>query len=201
MNTDYRNLPIGQKTTHGTIKHIYGSGEDFIAFLNEVDQPVIFSERTDEVFLKAAEYAREISASAFRKLNKAHLNDVNDHIHYCLVKALAKDFPLKDLVRTFQPAVDFIAGLESTKRVLARGPNPQHIVYITKSNRVAWEVKEIPEHCNELLGKLDRLKQLSLALLPVRLREAVVVSIGTAAASVIRSKPGNDFKYLKYLCR
>ena len=196
MSLDYKTITIDSKTGHGTVKFIYGASVDFIVFLNEVDQPIVLSERTDEVYLKATEFALQISAQAFKKLDKAHLNDVNDHIQSCLVKALVNDFPIKNLKKIFRPAKKFIASLEPTKLVLARGPNPQHLVYITKSNRVGWYVKSIPDHCNKSLSKLDRLKQLSISLLPALFRETVAVSIGTAVSSVIRSNPGNNFEAL-----
>ncbi len=109
-------------------ENIYGANADYIIFLNEEDQPITLSERTDEVFFKASEIAHRISAESFKKLDKAHINDVNDHISTCLVKALAKDCPIDELDSIFLPARKFISSLEPTKRVLARGPNPQHIV-------------------------------------------------------------------------
>lgn len=189
---DYRKIVIGQKTSTGTVKHIYGQDEDFIVFLDINDEPRIYTERKDEVYLKAVQLSKKISAKFYDKLKKVRIHDFNDHLSSCLVDSMGPDVKLKDLNKIFEPAKEFIQNQESIKRVVARGPNPLHIIYITKSNNVGWETKEIPKHGKTNLAKLDMQKQMSLNLIPNYLRGSVASLIGNAVTAVLRSNNGDD---------
>lgn len=190
---DFRNIQIGSVTTQGNVKFIYGASENFIVFLSDTYDLKCLSERNDNVYKNAGLKAKEISAKAFKKLDKVKIHDVNDHIASCLVDALSQDPEKKiDLDKIFKPASNFIKKQKKTKKVIGRGPNPQHIVYINSGNNVGWETREIPEHSKVNLAKLDRQKQMSQSMIPSFLRGSVVSLIGNAATAVIRSNAGED---------
>ncbi len=94
MSLDHRTFTKGPQTGQGTVKFVYGADRDWVVWLNEDDQPIASSERTDDVFRKAQLHARRLSALSFKKLNKAHISDVNDHISTCLVGALSPPVPI-----------------------------------------------------------------------------------------------------------
>lgn len=189
---DYRTINVGQQTSAGTVKHIYGQAEGFIVFLDTNDEPRLFTERKDEVYLKSVQLSKNISATYYKKLKRVKIHDFNDHLSACLVDSMMPDVKVTELKKIFKPAVDFIKQEESIKRVIARGPNPLHIIYITKSNNLGWESKKIPEHAKSNLAKLDMQRQMSLTLIPSFLRGSVVSLIGNALTAVIRSNDGDD---------
>jgi len=191
---DFRDLMPEDETALGIVKIISSVSEDHIIFFDEHEDIKYLSERRDEVFQKAAENVQQLSAKAFKKLNRVNIRLVNQHLASCFAQALKPDMNLKDVKRIFKSAKNYIKSTKATKIVLGSGPIPWHIVFIDENNRVGAQYKEPPDHTIEAMSKLSKLRQLNFSLLPKYLRLGVATSIGNSMVSVLRSSPTDDLK-------
>lgn len=101
--TDFRNVVIGLKTAQGTVNHIYGVAKDYVYFRNDKGVGVLFTERTDDVYLASNELAMKLSAEAHRKFSKANQSELLDYIGGCMARALQSGVQIADLERIFKP--------------------------------------------------------------------------------------------------
>ena len=135
--TDFRNVIIGSKTAQGTVVHIYGVAKDYVSFLNDKGDGKLFTERTDNVYLASNELAMKLSAKAHQKFSKAHQSELVDYIGGCMARALQPGVQIADLRRIFKPLRQFIKSKPRIKKEIAKGPNPQHFVYLNHSNNAS----------------------------------------------------------------
>lgn len=189
---DYRKLKIDSDTKLGKITYIWGVNKDDIVFYDENSSLKYLSARKDKVYAKAVEIANKLSSKAIKKLNVVRYGEVNDHIASCVAQAFKPGVKQNQVKKLFKPASDFINSIKKIKNVIARGPNPQHIVFIDKDNQVGSEVLNPPDHISEAMSQLTRISQLNFSLLPKYLRLGVATSIGSSYAAVIRSSSSDN---------
>ena len=77
-------------------------------------------------------------------------------------RAMQAGVELKDLEGIFEPLRSFIKEMPKIKKTIARGPDPQHFVYLDHTNNASWTYSPNDDkRLGVYVGEMNTLKHLA----------------------------------------